>query len=102
MNAGPIWGGDDKEPVWLAVVGGQFGQEFIVGDAGRCGELGFGADPCADFFRDLCRRGDTFEVFGDIEIGLIQGQRLDKRRVSGKDRVDLSRDLLVDLEARFH
>ena len=49
----PHFRSDDEEPVRLAVIRGEFGEELVVGDAGRSGELGFGADPCADFFRDL-------------------------------------------------
>ena len=35
---------DDEEPVRLAVIRGQFGEELVVGDAGRSRELGFGSD----------------------------------------------------------
>ena len=42
----------------------------------------------------------TFQVFGDIEIGFVQGQRLDQWCVLGKDFPDLLRDLPIDLEAR--
>src|SRR6202043_687198 len=39
-------------------------------------ELGFGADPCPDFFRDLCCRADGLEVFGDVEIRFVERQWL--------------------------
>jgi hypothetical protein len=67
------------------VIGGKFGEEFIVGDACRSREFGFGTNPCPDFFRDLCRRDDALEVFGDVEIRLVERQRLDDRRVFGED-----------------
>jgi hypothetical protein len=37
------------------VIGGELGEEFVVGDAGRSRELGFRANPCPDFLRDLNR-----------------------------------------------
>jgi hypothetical protein len=38
--------------------------------------------------------------FGHVEIGRVERQRLDDRRVLGEDLADLLRDCLVDLEAR--
>ena len=55
----PHFGSDDEEPVRLAVIRGEFGEEFVIGDAGRSCEFGFGANPRPDFFRDLCRRNDA-------------------------------------------
>ena len=63
---------DDEEPVGLAMIRGQLGEKLVVGDARRCGEFGFRADPCADLFRDFRRRNDALEVFGDIEIRLVE------------------------------
>ena len=45
---------------------------------------------------------DPLQALGDIEIGLVEGQRLDEWRVAGEDRPDLLRDLLIDLKARLH
>ena len=42
------------------------------------------------------------QILGHVEIGLVQRQRLDDRRVFGEDRADLPRHLLVDVEARLH
>ena len=95
-------GSDYEEPVRLAVIRGKLGEELVVGDAGRGRELGFGADPCPDFFRDLCRRDDALEVFGDIKIRLVERQWLDDRRVFGEDLPDLERDRLVDVEPRLY
>ena len=97
----PHFGRDDEEPVRLAVIRGKLGEELVVGDAGRRRELGFGADPGADFFRDLCRRGDALEIFGDIEIRLVERQRLDDRRVFGEYLPDLERDRLVGIKPRL-
>src|SRR5215472_13901082 len=46
------FGCDDKQPVRLAVVGSELGEELVIGDSGRRREPGFGAD----FSRDLRRR----------------------------------------------
>ena len=56
----------------LSGAGGQLGEKLVVGDAGRSGEFGFGEDPCANFFREQCRRFDSFEIFGDVEIRLVE------------------------------
>jgi len=42
------------------------------------------------------------QVFGDVEVGLVQRQRLDDRRVLFEDLADLLTDRLVDLEAGLH
>jgi hypothetical protein len=75
------FGGDDEQPVRLAVVGSELGKEFVVGDSGRRREPCFGADLSPDFFRQLRRQGDALEVFRDVEIGLVERQRLDDRRI---------------------
>ena len=54
------------------MIRGKFGEELVVGDAGRSGELGFGADLGADVFCDSRRRDDAFEVFGYVEIRLVE------------------------------
>jgi hypothetical protein len=46
-------------------------------------------DPRADFLRDPCRRGNPLEVFGDIEIRLVERQQLNHRGVFGEDVPDL-------------
>ena len=81
---------DDEQPVRLAVVGGELGEELVVGHAGRGGEAGLGADPA----RGSPRRSawptrSALQVLGDVEIGLVERQRLDQRRVFGEDGADL-------------
>ena len=49
---------------------------------------------------DSCR--DALQVLGDIEVGLVERERLHERRVLGEDAPDLARDRAVDLEARRH
>jgi hypothetical protein len=41
-------------------------------------------------------------VGADVEVGLVEGQGLNHIAVAGKDRMDLSRYLAVDIEARLH
>ena len=84
------------------MIRGKFGEELVIRDAGRSRELGFGADPCPDFFRDLCRRDDALKVFGDVEIRLVEREWLDDWRVLGKDVPDLQRDRLVGVEPRLN
>src|SRR5215472_8632720 len=93
--------GDDKQPVRLAVVVSELGEELVVGDPGRRREPGFDADFSPDFFRDLRRRNDALEVIRDVEIGLVERQRLDDRRILREDFPDLQRDCLVGIEPRL-
>ena len=93
---------DDKEPIRFAVIGRKLREELVVRDAGGSRELDFSADPCADFLRDPCRRGNPIEVFGDIEIRLIERQRLDNRGIFGKDLTDLKRDRPINLKPRLN
>jgi hypothetical protein len=58
--------------------------------------------PSADLLGDLGGRCDAFEVLGHVEIGLVERQRLDQRRVLGEDGADLLRDLPIDVEAVLH
>jgi hypothetical protein len=92
---------DDELAVGLAVIGRQLGQELVVGDAGRGGEAGLGEDAGADLAGDVGGERHVLEVGRDVEIGLVERQRLDQRRVLQEDRADLARHLLVDVEARL-
>ena len=95
-------GRDDEETVGLAMVGGELGEELVVGDAGRRRQLGLGADLRPDPFGNLGRGRDALQIFGHVEIGFVERQRLDDRRVLREDRADLQRHLLVDVEPRLH
>ena len=101
MKSAPI-GRDDKLAVRLALAGRKLGEELVVGDARRGRQTRLLEDSRANFLGR--RRGgrQAAPVLRDIEIGLIQRQRLDQRRVIGKDRVDLPRDGAIDVEARRH
>ena len=43
---------DDAQAVGLVLVGGELGEELVVGHAGRGGQPGLGADAGADFLGD--------------------------------------------------
>ena len=93
---------DDVLAVRLAVVGGELRQKLVVGDA--CG----GVEPCllldlrTDRERDIACQRNPLQVFRDVKICLVQGERFDNWRVLGEDLADLLGNSLVDLEARFH
>ena len=52
--------------------------------------------------RNVARKRDVLQVFGYVEVGFIERQRLDARRVLREDLADLLGDILVDLEAWLH
>ena len=98
-NSGPRSGRDHAQAVGLAMVGGELGDELAVGNAGRGGESGFLADPAADVLGDRPRAAEAVPVLGDVEIGLVEAQRLDQVGVVGEDRPDLLRHGAIDVEA---
>ena len=91
---------DDAQAVGLVLVRGELGEELVVGDAGRGGEAGLGPDPGADLLGDPGGDADPLQILGDVEIGLVEAQRLDQRRIIGEDRADLVRDRAIGVEAR--
>jgi hypothetical protein len=70
--------------VRLAVVRGELGQKLVVRDAGRGIEPGHLFDLRPDRERDVARQRNILEVFGDVEVGLVERERFDDRRVSAK------------------
>ena len=93
---------DDEQAVGLPLVGRDLREELVVGDAGRRGQPGLGADPRPDLLGDRGGRGDPLQVLGDVEIRLVERERLNERRVLGEDRPDLPRDRPIDVEPRLH
>jgi hypothetical protein len=80
---------DHEQPWGLRWSDASLARNLLWETPAEARELGLGANRGAYFFRDLCRGGDAFEVFGDVEIGLLERQGLDDRRVSGEDLPDL-------------
>ncbi len=93
-------GRDDEQPVRLAMVGGQLGEELVVGHPGGRGQAGFLPDGGADFLGNGSGGPAVQQGRGHVEAGLVQRQRLDQRRVAGEDGMHLPRHRLIDLEAR--
>src|SRR6185369_12783844 len=97
----PLRWRNDAEAVRLVLVRGKLGDELVVGDTGRCGEAGLAADAPADRFGDGSCRTEAKPVFADVEISLVQRERLDQIGIIREDRADLARDRAVDLEPRL-
>ena len=89
---------DGELTVWLSMIGRKLRKELIAGNSGRSGEFGFLVDARPDFLSGLPCGRDTLAIVGDVEIGLIEGERLDQGRVILEDRLDLSRHGAVDVE----
>jgi hypothetical protein len=77
------------------MIGGELCQKLVVGDSGRCREGGLRKDLGSDLVGDFRRGPDALQIFGHIEIGLVQRQWFDQRRVLGEDFPDLKRYRLV-------
>ncbi len=91
---------DDEEAVGLAPVGGDLGEEFVGGYAGRGGEVELVADLLADGAGYAGRCGESGFVFGDVEIGLVEGERFDEVGVLLEDFACGSGDGAVASEVR--
>lgn len=97
----PGFRGDDGLSVRLVQVARHLRQELAVGDAGRGIEAGHLLDAGADDGGDLGGDRNILLVLSDVEIGLIERERLDEVRVLGKDLADLPRDRAIHVEARL-
>ena len=84
------------------MIRGELRQKLVVGDAGGGVKTGNLLDLGPDRQRDVARQWNVLQVFSYVEIGLVQRERFDDRRVLGKDLANLLRDRLVDFEAGFH
>ena len=100
-NSGALLGRDHAQPVGLAVVGGELGDELAIGNAGRGGQLALLADAAADVLRDRAGAAEPVPVLGDVEIGFVEAQRLDQVGVVEEDRADLLADGAIDVEPRL-
>jgi hypothetical protein len=98
----PVLRRDDGLAIGLVQVARHLGEELVVGNSGRRVEAGDLLDLGTDFQRNLGGNLHALQVLGDIEIGLVERQRLDQRRVFGKNLADLLRHRLIDIEARRH
>ena len=98
----PHFRGDDEQPVGLAMVRRELCQEFVVGHPRRGGQPCLPADGSPDFLRNRSRRTPIDQRRCHIEIGLVERQWLNERRIVRKDRTDLLRHRSIDIKARRH
>ena len=85
------------EAVGLAVVGGNLGQEFIIGNAGGGDEVEAFANLLLDFAGDIDGQFNARLVLGNVEEGLVERDRLDDVGVFVEDFVNLFGNRLIDL-----
>ena len=99
---GAALGGDDGYAIGLLAIRGDFGEEFIVGDAGGGGELEFAADARAYLLRHEGGRAAAERAGTDVEVGFVERHGFDDAGVVGKDGADAPRDFSIGLHARAH
>jgi hypothetical protein len=87
---------DGELAVGLAPVAGDFREHFVGGDAGRGGELRFAEDARTDFLGDVPGVAVTGR---DVEVGFVEGERFDQRRVVAEDGADFGGLGAVEVEA---
>src|ERR1700753_3601553 len=63
---------EDILTVRLAIIRCKLRQEFVVRNSGRSVKTGDFFDPGADRQRDVARQRNVLEIFGDVEIGLVE------------------------------
>ena len=95
LNLGRL---DDKKPIRLAPIGGNFCEEFVGSRAGGGGQVKFLTNLLPDHARHFRRRGKAGLVLSDIEIRLIERQWLDKIRMTKEDFAHGTRDCSVTHE----
>ncbi|MBB2671484.1 UNVERIFIED_ORG: hypothetical protein GGE44_001035 [Rhizobium esperanzae] len=98
----PVLRRNDGLAIGLVEVARHLGEELVVGNTGRCVETGDLLDPGADLQRNLGGDFHALQIVRDVEIGLVERQRLNERRVFGKDLADLLRHGFVEVEAWRH
>ena len=90
-----LGGPDDEEAVGLAPVGGDLGEELVGGYSGGGGEVLFGADLLANGLGDFGGSGKVGFIFGDVEIGFVEGERFDQVGVAEEDFADAAGDVAI-------
>ncbi len=96
-----LMGSDDEQPVGLLPVAGDLGEKLVGRDPGGHRDIELLPHPPADIAGDQGGAAIEQLALGDIQVGFVEGQRLDQLGVVLEDPVDLPRHLLVDLEARL-
>ena len=78
------------KPVRFPVVGGNLGEELIIGYTGRGNQVQLFADASLDFAGDVYRQFYTFFIMGNVEKGFVQRDRFDKVGISMEDLMYLT------------
>ena len=73
----------------------QLGEELVGGDSDRAPEVELSGDVAPDAGCDLDTLTEQARGARDVEEGLVEGERLDERRVALEDLVHLRADLAV-------
>ena len=91
---------DHEQSIGFFPVGGNLRQKFVRGDACGSGELRLVANLASNGLRRFGRRRNSGQLLSHVEVGLIERERLDERRVTMKNVADLSRYNAIFLEVR--
>src|SRR5690606_19081263 len=89
---------DDELAVGLVPVARHLGDELVGGNACRGGDADLVMDAGADLLRHQRSRATAAVDAAYVQIGLVERQRLDQRRVVAVDGKDAPRGLTVAFE----
>ena len=87
---------EDDQAGGLAELTGDLGQQAVLGDADRTGQT----EVLADLGGDPPHRRLGSEEPGQVEVGLVEPDNLDRLRIGAQDRHHLPRCLAVGVEIR--
>ena len=101
-NAGPMRGVMTNSPSGLRWSDASLASNLLYDTPAEAVSPVSRGDARADLPRDRGGGAEVAQRLRHVQIGLVERQRLDQRRVVGEDRVDLPRHRLVHVEARRH
>lgn len=95
-------GVNGADAVGLAIVGSHLGEKLAIADTCRCGESCLCFDACLDFACHIYSQLYTFLIMGDIEKGLVDGDRFYEVGIILEDVVNLLRHLFIMFVSARH
>ena len=95
-------GVNGADAVGLAIVGSHLGEKLAIADTCRCGESCLGFDACLDLACHIYSQLYTFLIMGDIEKGLVDGDRFYEVGIILEDVVNLLRHLFIMFVSARH
>ncbi len=98
-DAVDIFGADDGEAVGFVEVGGEFGEEFVGGDADGGGEVEVCGDALAERLGDGFGRAEELLCAGEIEEGFVDAKGFDEGGEFFEDGEHLGGDAVVVIAA---